>query len=296
MFRGGLYICERLPCSHEGKANPVCAQRPISVDDIIARRRLASHARKRKRENEDDVVAGNEDGEDDGTHEEESAGDEGEEDESGEDLVGFGPEDEGFEEDPLASSGEEEVTEGMSEDSNDGVSCGDRNAGSSSDESEQETQAERIRKAAYFDSEVNTTNSHGSFLTMNLSRPILKAVTTLGFQKPTPIQAATIPIALLGKDVVGGAVTGSGKTAAFIIPMLERLLYREKGKKAAATRCLVLVPTRELAVQCFEVGTKLAAYTDIRYCLIVGSCAPYLSSDVSLIAERRWTLSEVSGN
>ena len=105
---------------------------------------------------------------------------------------------------------------------------------------------------------------------MNLSRPILKAITTVGFQKPTPIQAATIPVALLGKDIVGGAVTGSGKTAAFIVPMLERLLYRDKGKRAAATRCLVLVPTRELAVQCYEVGTKLATYTDIRFCLIVG--------------------------
>ena len=106
---------------------------------------------------------------------------------------------------------------------------------------------------------------------MNLSRPILKAITALGFHKPTPIQAATIPVALLGKDVVGGAVTGSGKTAAFIVPMLERLIYREKGKKAAATRCLILVPTRELAVQCFEVGTKLATHTDIQFCLVVGT-------------------------
>jgi ATP-dependent RNA helicase DDX27 len=127
------------------------------------------------------------------------------------------------------------------------------------------------RKAAFFDSDIASTEVHSSFLTMNLSRPILKALTTVGFSKPTPIQAATIPVALLGKDVVGGAVTGSGKTAAFTIPMLERLLYRERGKKAAATRCLVLVPTRELAAQCFEVGTKLAAHTDIRFCLIVGT-------------------------
>jgi ATP-dependent RNA helicase DDX27 len=106
---------------------------------------------------------------------------------------------------------------------------------------------------------------------MNLSRPLLKALTSLGFNTPTPIQAATIPVALMGKDIVGNAVTGSGKTAAFIIPMLERLLYREKGKKAAATRCLVLVPTRELGVQCFEVGKKLSAHTDIQFCLAVGN-------------------------
>jgi ATP-dependent RNA helicase DDX27 len=137
-------------------------------------------------------------------------------------------------------------------------------------DSEVETQAERDRKAAYFDSEVTSSEIHSSFLSMNLSRPILKALTSLGFQKPTPIQAATIPVALLGKDIVGGAVTGSGKTAAFMVPLLERLLYREKGKHAAATRCLVLVPTRELALQCFQVGTKLSSFTDIKFCVIVG--------------------------
>ncbi|KAG8754348.1 nucleolar DEAD-box protein required for synthesis of 60S ribosomal subunit [Serendipita sp. 396] len=105
---------------------------------------------------------------------------------------------------------------------------------------------------------------------MNLSRPIIKALTSLSFHTPTPIQAATVPAALLGKDIVGNAVTGSGKTAAFMIPILERLLYRDKGKLAAATRCLILVPTRELAVQCFDVGTKLAVHTDVRFALVVG--------------------------
>jgi len=126
---------------------------------------------------------------------------------------------------------------------------------------------------------------------MNLSRPILKALTTVGFSKPTPIQAATIPVALLGKDIVGGAVTGSGKTAAFIIPMLERLLYRDRGKKAVATRCLVLVPTRELAAQCFEVGTKLAAHTDIRFCLIVGMCSLDIFYSVVQLFEQEGCLS-----
>jgi ATP-dependent RNA helicase DDX27 len=162
------------------------------------------------------------------------------------------------EEDPLATSDEE-----------DGDGFSDHN-GSDSD-TEPETQVEKDRKAAYFDSSYSSSDTHSSFLTMNLSRPILKAITALGFSKPTPIQAAAIPVALLGKDVVGGAVTGSGKTAAFIIPMLERLLYRDRGKKAAAIRCLILVPTRELAVQCFEVGSALATHTDIRFCLITGA-------------------------
>lgn len=146
----------------------------------------------------------------------------------------------------------------------------DRNTSSDDEDSEPETQAEKDRKAAFFDLDVSPSEIHNSFLTMNLSRPIIKALTTMSFHKPTPIQAATIPVALIGKDVVGGAVTGSGKTAAFIIPILERLLYRDKGKSAAATRCVVLVPTRELAVQCFDVGTKLAIHTDVRLCLVVG--------------------------
>ena len=170
----------------------------------------------------------------------------------------------------------------VSEDGGDrltGEETGDEeaDADSSPDDDESETQAEKDSKAAFFDSDIGMAEEvHSSFLTMNLSRPILKALTALGFHKPTPIQAVTIPVALVGKDIVGGAVTGSGKTAAFIVPMLERLLYREKSKKAAATRCLVLVPTRELAVQCFEVGTKLATHTDIQFCLVVGKVAPDL--------------------
>lgn len=230
---------------------------PISVDDIIQRRRLSN---KRKRPVEEESSDKESDATD-GIIEE----DDGEEDE----RTGLDAEDED-EDDPLATSDEEELEQhdsATSEHEDDG----DLSDSSSSDESEVETAAEKARKAAFFDSEIAPSEEeHSSFLTMNLSRPIVKALTTIGFQKPTPIQAAAIPVALLGKDIVGGAVTGSGKTAAFTIPMLERLLYREKGKKAAATRCLVLVPTRELAVQCYDVGAKLSTHTDIQFCLIVG--------------------------
>ena len=175
------------------------------------------------------------------------------------DDEGIDSRDDNSESDTLGASEEEERENSADEDS------------SAESDSDEETQGERERKAAYFDQEASASITYPtSFLSMNISRPVLKALTGLGFNKPTPIQASTIPVALLGKDVVGNAVTGSGKTAAFIIPMIERLLYREKGKKAAATRCLVLVPTRELAVQCYEVGTKLSMHTDIRFCLIVG--------------------------
>lgn len=222
------------------------------MDDIIARRKLkssvqANDGKKRKRDEEDE-------GDSDGEEESEE-----ERDDDSESVD---------EADPLGTSDEEAIPEGEDD--------GSDAASSSSDDTEPETQAEKERKAAFFADEPTTpAATHASFLSMNLSRPILKALTLLAFHEPTPIQAATIPVALLGKDVVGGAVTGSGKTAAFVIPMLERLLYRERGKNAAATRCLVLVPTRELAVQCFDVGTKLAAHTDVQFCLIVGMCVIY---------------------
>ncbi|KAL8964745.1 MAG: hypothetical protein Q9183_004241, partial [Haloplaca sp. 2 TL-2023] len=111
------------------------------------------------------------------------------------------------------------------------------------------------------------TSSNG-FQNMSLSRPILRGLASLGFSTPTPIQSKTIPIALLGKDVVGGAVTGSGKTAAFIVPILERLLYRPK--KIPTSRVAILMPTRELAVQCFNVAQKLASFTDITFSLLSG--------------------------
>ncbi|CAN8097298.1 unnamed protein product [Discula destructiva] len=107
-----------------------------------------------------------------------------------------------------------------------------------------------------------------SFQTMSLSRPILRGLTNVGFTKPTPIQAKAIPFGLMGKDVVGGAVTGSGKTGAFVVPILERLLYRPK--KVPTTRVVILLPTRELAIQCHSVAVKLASHTDIKFCLAVG--------------------------
>ncbi|KAI0932221.1 nucleolar DEAD-box protein required for synthesis of 60S ribosomal subunit [Taiwanofungus camphoratus] len=235
---------------------------PISVDNIIARRRLQPTKSKRKRDTsldedeESDISMG--DSYQERGHSINAEGDE---------FTGFASS--GKEEDPLGTSedyGPSDREEILSENEQDEEVA----ASSSGDDFETETQAEKERKAAFFAPDVISSEEHSSFLSMNLSRPIIKSITTLGFHTPTPIQAATIPVALLGKDVVGNAVTGSGKTAAFIIPMLERLMYRDRGKKAAATRCLILVPTRELGVQCFEVGAKLAAHTDIRFCLVVG--------------------------
>ena len=141
---------------------------------------------------------------------------------------------------------------------------------------EMDAPEEQARRKAFFapeETEIaskskNKNTPLGSFQSMSLSRPILRGLAAMGFSEPTPIQIKTIPVALLGKDVVGGAVTGSGKTAAFIIPILERLLYRPK--KIPTSRVAILMPTRELAVQCFNVAKKLASFTDVTFCQLVG--------------------------
>ena len=267
------------------------AQQPISVDDIIARRKQSRASKKRKRTSVED--------EEDKPSDSEAAlsGGEGGQESDESEFATFAAEDE---DDPLASSDEEgegpEVVrsdiEGEHKDQDDSGQGGLLD--SSEDSDENETQVEKDRKAAFFADDAGPSEERHSFLGMNLSRPILKALTSLGFAAPTPIQSATIPVALLGKDIVGNAVTGSGKTAAFIIPMIERLLYRERGRKAAATRCLILVPTRELGIQCCEVGKKLSVYTDIRFCLAVGMPSSELC-EYPLMLQNRWTVIKVSG-
>ncbi|KAI9454005.1 DEAD-domain-containing protein [Russula earlei] len=243
--------------------------KPVRSLNIIARRATRNGSRKRKHQDRDDSDYEDGDFDDASDSLESLESHEGEVPTDEETAVASYEVEEGqIVDDPLATSddtGSESVSaqeEEESESEDTGSSYGD--------ESTSETEAQKARKEAFFSSDAPSSEKHASFLTMNLSRPILKALTLLGFHAPTPIQAATIPVGLLGKDVVGNAVTGSGKTAAFIIPMIERLLYRDRSKKAAATRCLILVPTRELAVQCYDVGKKLAIHTDIQFCLVVG--------------------------
>ncbi|CAR21493.1 putative ATP-dependent RNA helicase [Lachancea thermotolerans CBS 6340] len=128
-------------------------------------------------------------------------------------------------------------------------------------------------KAEFYALEEESTEAkktvHTNFNSLSLSRPVLKGLGALNYVKPSPIQSATIPIALLGKDIIAGAVTGSGKTAAYMIPIIERLLY--KPAQIASTRVIVLTPTRELAIQVSDVGAKLAKFVNgISFGLAVG--------------------------
>lgn len=167
---------------------------------------------------------------------------------------------------------EDEDEEDDSENDDDEVS-GDEmpEVDDSSDEEGPKDTAEEIERfyAPSAEAEEAKNFVHSSFQTLNLSRPLLRALGDLGYAKPSPVQSSVIPIALLGKDVVAGAVTGSGKTAAYLIPIIERLLYRPK--KVASTRVVVLAPTRELAIQVCDVGRKISKYVGgLRFGLAVG--------------------------
>jgi ATP-dependent RNA helicase DeaD len=111
---------------------------------------------------------------------------------------------------------------------------------------------------------------HVSFESLGLSAEVLRAVQQLGFEETSPIQSATIPLILAGQDVVGQSQTGSGKTAAFCIPAIEKI-----DPAAARTQVLILVPTRELATQVADEVHKLAAFKkNVRSVPIYGG-APY---------------------
>lgn len=107
----------------------------------------------------------------------------------------------------------------------------------------------------------------GGFQAMGLNANLLKAITRKGFSVPTPIQRKTIPVILSGEDVVGMARTGSGKTAAFVVPMVEKL--REHSAKVGA-RAVILSPSRELALQTLKVVKELGRGTDLKSVLLVG--------------------------
>lgn len=105
---------------------------------------------------------------------------------------------------------------------------------------------------------MNTT-AINSFHALGLSEALLQNLTKAGFTQPTAIQARAIPHALAGRDVLGCAQTGTGKTAAFVIPLIERLAAKPKGHP----RGLILVPTRELAIQIQDTIDKLGRHTDV---------------------------------
>jgi ATP-dependent RNA helicase DDX27 len=133
---------------------------------------------------------------------------------------------------------------------------------------DEEAQKEARKAADFFDTETGRQSADEVevFSQLALSRPLLRGIAAMGFINPTAIQSTVIPVALAGRDICASAVTGSGKTAAFLLPILERLLYRPPGR----IKCLILTPTRELAAQCLGMMTTLSQFTKLSSTLVVG--------------------------
>lgn len=192
------------------------------------------------------LVGGEEAEEEEEEEEDEEEEDDDEEVEEDDDELAL----DGFGMNAQSGDEEEEEEEQVEEEEEEPVSDNE-----DSDEDEDKDSAEAIAK---FYEKAEESQTHTTFQTLDLSRPVLKGLANLGYTKPSPIQSASIPIALMGKDIVAGAVTGSGKTAAYMIPVIERLLF--KPTKVASTRVIVLTPTRELAIQVCDVGKKIGRF------------------------------------
>lgn len=109
-----------------------------------------------------------------------------------------------------------------------------------------------------------------SFEDLKLKRQFLRAVEDLGYTVPTPIQVQAIPRILAGQDLIGVAQTGTGKTAAYVLPLLQKA----KGRQDGAPRIAILVPTKELAFQVHAAVMSFASHTDLRALTLVGGVGP----------------------
>ena len=112
-----------------------------------------------------------------------------------------------------------------------------------------------------------------SFEYLGLSSSLLRAIADQNYIKPTPIQERAIPVILSGKDVMGGAQTGTGKTASFVLPTLHRLEIHANSSTSPAKhpiRALILVPTRELAIQVYDSIRAYGKYLSLKSAVIYG--------------------------
>src|SRR3954471_18593418 len=116
-----------------------------------------------------------------------------------------------------------------------------------------------------------TRTAPSPFGALGLAESLVTAVASLGYEEPTPVQRETIPVILAGRDLLAQAATGTGKTAAFALPMIHLLLEETAAKKR--TRGLVLVPTRELAMQVAEAVHKYARGTGITVVPLYGGAS-----------------------
>ncbi|MFT4071691.1 MAG: DEAD/DEAH box helicase, partial [Dysgonamonadaceae bacterium] len=109
-----------------------------------------------------------------------------------------------------------------------------------------------------------------TFKELNIIEPVLKALNEKGYTIPTPIQEQAITPALNNRDILGLAQTGTGKTAAFSLPIIQQLYLHQSDAQKKEIRALILTPTRELAIQINDCLTDYTRYTGIRHCVIFG--------------------------
>jgi ATP-dependent RNA helicase RhlE len=114
------------------------------------------------------------------------------------------------------------------------------------------------------------TDTENTFEKFELNRQLLNAIADAGYTIPTPIQEKTIPLTLKGHDVLGIAQTGTGKTAAYLLPVLMNIKYAQ----GTLPRCLIFAPTRELVIQIDKAVAELAKYTDLRHIALYGGLGP----------------------
>jgi len=117
------------------------------------------------------------------------------------------------------------------------------------------------------------------FEDLNLIEPILKALTEEGYKTPSPIQEQAIPRVLEGKDILGCAQTGTGKTAAFAIPIIQKIYGQGSKGAKRQVQALILTPTRELAVQIEESFKSYGRYTNLKYCSVFGGVSQNPQTD-----------------
>ena len=108
------------------------------------------------------------------------------------------------------------------------------------------------------------------FKDLDIIKPILRAVEEAGYEKPTEIQENSIPVVLKGKDILGCAQTGTGKTAAFAIPILQNIVADKEKNNDRNIKALIVAPTRELAIQIEESFAEYSKYLDIKDTVIFG--------------------------
>lgn len=125
-------------------------------------------------------------------------------------------------------------------------------------------------KTPFFDENIEMSDFMEAFKALNISNAILKSVMSMGYENPTDIQVQAIPLLLEGKDLLGSAQTGTGKTAAFAIPILQMLESARKPQEKREIKALVLTPTRELANQIYDNFNQYAKYLSTRTTVIYG--------------------------